>query len=130
MPVKFEKIRVGQSFSRPQLASLWGYGGYQALARGVVTPRDENIVILFVTEQKQPFQEQYEDKLMGKELQWEGLTDHFAEARMTSGHENSDEIHIFHRERHHSDFIYLGRATVQRVDLGINRPSRFRLRID
>ena len=65
MPVTFQSIHVGESYSRPRLADLWGYSGYQALARGVVTPRDSNRIILFVTEEKQSFQEQYEDKLMG-----------------------------------------------------------------
>ena len=54
-----------------------GYTGYQALARGVVTSRGDNRIILFVTEDKQAFQEQYEDRLSGDTLQWEGPTDHF-----------------------------------------------------
>lgn len=106
-----------------------GLYSYQALARGVVTPRGDNRIILFVTEDKQAFQEQYEDRLSGDTLQWEGPTDHFAEDLMIEAEDNGDEIHIFHSERHHSDFTYLGRAAVQNVERNIGRPSRFRLRI-
>ena len=126
----FQNIQAGQTYSRPRLADLWGYSGYQALARGVVTPRDDNRIILFVTEEKQSFQEQYQDRLTGNSLQWEGPTDHFAEDRMIDAEDNGEEIHVFHRERHHSDFTYLGRATVQNVERVIGRPSRFRLRIE
>ncbi|GAB6194555.1 DUF3427 domain-containing protein [Desulfocastanea catecholica] len=130
MPVTFHNIHKGQKYSRPQLATLWGYSGYQALARGVVTPRDDSQIILFVTEDKQTFQEQYEDLLTGNLLRWEGPTDHFAEERMVNAHENGDEIHVFHREKHHSDFMYLGQATVLAVDRETGRSSRFQFRID
>ena len=91
--------------------------------------RGDNRIILFVTEDKQVFQEQDEDRLSGDTLQREGPTDHFAEDRMIEAEDNGDEIHIFHRERHHSDFTYLGCATVENVERNIGRPSRFRLRI-
>jgi hypothetical protein len=130
MAVTFENLHIGQLYSRPTLAYLWGYKGYQALARGVVTPRDSNIIILFVTEEKQAFQEQYADKLMGHILQWEGPTDHFAEDRMANAQENGDEIHVFHRKRHHSDFKYLGCATVLTLERGINRPSSFKFKLE
>lgn len=130
MPVTFQDIRIGQMYSRPQLADLWGYRSYQALARGVVTPRDSNLIILFVTEDQQAFQEQYDDRLTGKTLQWEGPTDHFAEDRMENSHENGDEIHVFHREKHHSDFTYIGRVTVLKIERRIERPSSFQFRVE
>jgi hypothetical protein len=130
MSVTFQNIQVGQPYSRQRLAELWGYSGYQALARGVVTPKDGNTIILFVTEEKQPFQEQYKDRLVGNTLQWEGPTDHFAEDRMINAQENGDMIHVFHRERHHSDFTYLGRAIVLSIERGSDSPSRFRIRIE
>jgi hypothetical protein len=127
MPVSFDSIRPGLTYSRPRLADLWGYTGFQALARGVVTPRDDNKIILFVTEEKQSFQEQYDDRLTGTTLQWEGPTDHFAEDRMINAAENGDEIHVLHRARHHSDFTYLGTARVLDVSQGTGKPSRFRV---
>jgi len=126
MPVSFEDIRVGQTYSRPKLADLWGYLGYQALARGVVTPKDDNKIILFVTEDKQSFQVQYEDCLTGNILEWEGPTDHFAEERMINTLSTEDEIHVFHRDQHHKDFTYLGQATVINVEEEAGQPSKFR----
>jgi len=125
MPVSFKNIRINDEYSRPQLAALWGYSGYQALARGVVTPRYDNKIILFVTEEKQSSQEQYQDKLTGDTLEWEGPNDHFAEDRMLKAHLTGDEIHIFHRFRHHSDFTYLGRFSVQKITKNSLKPSKF-----
>ncbi|SEH04219.1 DUF3427 domain-containing protein [Candidatus Venteria ishoeyi] len=125
MAVTFKNIVVGREYSRPDLADIWGYKGYQAIARGVVTPRDSNIIILFVTEVKQDFQEQYQDQLDGKILKWEGPTDHFAEKRMINANKSTDQIHVFHRIRHHTDFRYLGLVHVESYKLFSNKPSRF-----
>src|SRR5262245_57099999 len=104
MPVSFAQITVGTAYSRHDLAQLWGYTGISALARGVVTPRDDNKIILFVTREKQADHEQYEDELTGNMLHWDGPNDHFAEDRMLAAHNSGDEIHLFYRDRHHSDF--------------------------
>src|SRR4051812_15194627 len=82
MPVSFAQIKVGESYSRQGLAEKWGYAGIQALACGVVTPKDDNKIILFVTHEKQSDAEQYEDELSEGNLHWEGPTDHFAEDRI------------------------------------------------
>jgi hypothetical protein len=125
MPVVFQNVQVGLRYSRPELAEIWGYAGYQALARGVVTPRDNNKIILFVTEEKQNFQEQYQDRLISDRLEWEGPTDHFAEDRMIHSSRNGEEIHIFHRKRHHMDFTYLGQGRITNYSLSSTAPSRF-----
>jgi hypothetical protein len=125
MCVSFEKITVGSSYSRPQLARIWGYSGYQALARGVVTPKDDNKIILFVTFDKPEYIEQYKDELKGGILHWEGPTDHFAENRMINAKRTGDQIHVFYRERHHSDFVYEGQYSVASSSLHADRPSQF-----
>jgi hypothetical protein len=129
MSVSFLNVIVGNMYSRPELADLWGYKGYQALARGVVTPSGTPYIILFVTEEKQGFQEQYHDKLVGNILEWEGPTDHFAEDRMINSNITGDQIHIFHRVIHHTNFTYLGRARVQQIDRYSHKPSKFNLSI-
>jgi hypothetical protein len=130
MPVDFINIRRGASYSRPQLANMWGYKGYQAIARGVVTPRNSNLIVLFVTEEKQSFQEQYQDWFNNNILEWEGPTDHFGEERMLQSNDNGDEIHVFHRLRHHSDFTYIGVATVEIFKHFSHKSSQFRFKID
>lgn len=127
--VDFGKIKVGAKYSRPDLSEIWGYNGYQAIARGVVAPKGTNYIILFVTEEKQAFQEQYADKLDGNILNWEGPTDHFAENRMVKASETEDQIHVFHRQKHHSDFTYLDTAIIENYSLFTSKPSKFILRI-
>lgn len=121
----FENIRKGGSYSRPQLAEIWGYASFHAIARGVITPQGTNKIILFVTEEKQAFQEQYQDKLSGGSLSWDGPTDHFAEQRMISAANNGDEIHLFHRKRHHTNFTYIGQLSVKSHQLHSSKPSSF-----
>lgn len=126
MPISFAKIARGSNYSRQALAEIWGYTSFHAIARGVVTPRDDNKIILFVTEEKQSSAEQYVDRLSGNTLEWEGPTDHFAEDRMLKAETNGEEIHLFHRKRHHSEFIYCGRLKVLSHALHSNRPSHFK----
>ena len=125
MPISFAKIAKGATYSRQTLAELWGYTSFHAIARGVVTPRGDNKIILFVTEEKQASAEQYADRLYGETLEWEGPTDHFAENRMLNAEAMGDEIHLFHRVRHHSDFTYCGRIKVAGHTLHSARPSHF-----
>jgi hypothetical protein len=125
----FENIQRGEKYSRPQLADIWGYASFHAIARGVVTPKDTNIIILFVTEEKQTFQEQYDNQLHRDQLSWEGPTDHFAEQRMIEAKKHGDEIHLFHRLRHHSDFTYVGLLEVLTYTLRTNKPSSFTFQV-
>ena len=124
--VTFQKILQGKKYSRPTLAKLWGYKSYEAIARGVVTPRADNKIILFVTEEKQPSAEPYQDKLSGKTLAWEGPNDHFAEDRMISAHQSDDEIHLFYRARHHDDFVYMGELSLDSFQKTPSGLTRFR----
>jgi hypothetical protein len=129
MSISFAKITKGATYSRQALAMLWGYASFHAIARGVVTPRDDNKIILFVTEEKQSSAEQYADRLSGGKLEWEGPTDHFAENRMLNAASSGDEIHLFHRERHHTDFTYCGRLIVASHVHHTARPSHFTFKV-
>ena len=126
MPISFAKIAKGSNYSRQALAELWGYTSFHAIARGVVTPRNDNKIVLFVTEEKQSSAEQYADRLSGNTLEWEGPTDHFAEDRMLKAEASGEEIHLFHRVRHHTDFTYCGRLKVLSHAHHSNRPSHFK----
>jgi hypothetical protein len=129
MPISFDKIALGGEYTRHGLAELWGYSSYHAIARGVVTPQADNKIVLFVTEQKQASFEQYSDRLTGNTLEWEGPTDHFAEDRMLRSEAMGDEIHLFHRVKHHSDFIYRGRLKIIKYTLFADKPSKFTFQI-
>jgi hypothetical protein len=129
MPITFSNIRVGESYSRKTLASIWGYSSFHAIARGVVTPKGGNDIVLFVTEDKQRAAEQYVDRLNGGVLEWEGPTDHFAEERIIAATNSGDEIHLFHRDRHHSDFFYIGLLQMTSHTSNDGKPSQFRFAV-
>ena len=128
MNVSFDRMAVGNSYDRQELANLWGYVGIEALQRGVVTPRDDNKVILFVTENKHPDATQYQDRLADDTLEWEGPNDHFAEDRMINAAANRDEIHLFHRMNPTERFVYHGQLDVIDCQRQTDRPSRFKFR--
>ncbi len=113
--VTFDRIAINKAYSRQELADLWGYRGWQAFSRGVFTPRNQSYILLFVTREKQSSAHPYVDRLEGDRLYWEGPTDHVAEKRMTAAPNTRDEIHLFCRDRHHSDFTYLGELSLESV---------------
>ncbi|MCL4795641.1 MAG: hypothetical protein KJZ84_13845 [Bryobacteraceae bacterium] len=126
MPVSFESLRVGGSYDRPFLASLWGYKGWAALARGVVTPANENVIILFITKEKQKDVPQYRDIFDGEVLRMEGEDGRSNDDRLINSSSNGDEVHLFYRKRHHSPFVYEGRIVIEEHETGVGTtPSRF-----
>jgi Domain of unknown function (DUF3427) len=130
MSLDLTELKVGESYSRPDLASRWGYSSFHAIARGVVTPKNDNKIILFVTEDKQQTAEQYADRLLNDCLEWEGPNDHFAEQRILSAEFSGDEIHLFHRNRHHSDFVYRGTMRLDSHSLRADSPSQFKFKFN
>jgi len=120
--IDFTNIIVGHEYDRPALAEMWGYQSFNAISRGVFTPRDTNVIILFITKEKQETLTQYEDHIDADTLFWEGEKGHGNDQRIIS---RKDEIHVFYRGRHHSDFIYKGRALLLNFHLFTERPSKF-----
>jgi len=125
MPVSFESLKPGGEYTRHELAQTWGYAGIEAISRGVVTPANDNKIVLFVTRRKRAEDTQYRDDLVGSVLLWEGPNDHFAEDRMINHAENGDEIHVFYREEHRDRFTYVGPMTLYCGQRLTDRPSRF-----
>jgi Domain of unknown function (DUF3427) len=127
--VTFNQITVGDTYSRIELARIWGYRTFHAIAKGVVTPAGDDKIVLFVTENKKSDREPYEDRLVGSTLHWEGPTDHLAEERMRPGRGGSDEIHVFYRRDADADFKYLGEVDVTGYTGYVSQPSRFTFRL-
>lgn len=131
MSVSFKHVQVGVAYSRRQLAKLWGYRGYQALARGLVTPARDNKLILFITEgdHQQQTPQKYSNHFNGSRLEMEGPEDHFAESRMLSTRLSGEEIHLFHRAKHGDDFTYCGQVRLVASQIHGRRPSEFTLEV-
>lgn len=120
-----QKNDPGRAYTRHELAAVWGYGGVEAISRGVVTPANDNKIVLFVTSKKRPEDTQYQDRLVGDVLLWEGPNDHFAEDRMLDHARRGDEIHVFYRDAHRDAFTYLGPMILYCAQRFDDRPSRF-----
>ena len=125
MSVSFNLIKIGEGYSRKFLAEVWGYAGFEALAKGVFTPKEDPKIILFVTAEKDKWQTQYKDKLVGEYLHWEGPNNHSAEDRMINSRSWSQEIHLFYRKIRKDNFIYFGRVQVIDVEIETKKPSKF-----
>ena len=120
---------MGGTYSRNDLVRLWGYAGVEAISRGVVTPREDNKIVLFVTFDKHPDAEQYDDELVGSVLLWKGPNDHFAEECMRAHRETADEVHLFYRQQARNDFTYVGMLVLYCCQRLTDRPSRFVFRV-
>lgn len=128
--LNFANIEIGKKYDRPWLANKWGFRGYQAFSRGVFCPRGGGQIILFVTRIKQDSLEQYNDYISGEYLFWEGEKRHGNDRRIAESNRSGEEIHLFYREIHHSDFEYKGRVTVTGVGFVPDRPTKFVFRLD
>lgn len=50
--VNFEAIIIGQKYSRPTLAKLWGYRSFNAISRGIFSPQGMNFLIFIINNSK------------------------------------------------------------------------------
>jgi len=130
MPISFSALEVGKKYTRPELAKLWSLVGYEAIARGIVTPLNTNLVILFITEEKRIYQTQYDNILEGTTLRIEGEKGHQHDKRLIEAESNGDKIHLFYRKIHRSGFAYKGQIYLSDYQQYIDRPSRFRFSLD
>jgi hypothetical protein len=122
-------IQIGRKYDRPWLAAEWGFGGYEAISKGVFCPAGGGQIILFVTRLKQKSLEQFNDYISGEYLFWEGESKHGHDERVVRAKANGEEIHLFYREIHHSPFEYKGRIELSDATLLTDRPSRFVFRL-
>ena len=117
MPVSMSELIVGERYSRNELAEMWGYQGRQPISRGVVTPAGQNLIILFVTQEKQAGMTDYQDRLEGQVLHWEADGNPRNVLRVTRNLRiREDEIHLFFRDTRREDFIYCGELNVVSAD--------------
>jgi hypothetical protein len=130
MPVSFERIQVGEAYDRPSLAALWGYKTWAAIGKGVVTPAKENVLVLFITKEKQEALPQYRDVLEGNILHIDGEDGHRNDDPLIHAKQNGDEVHLFYREGHHSPFICKGEVVLQSHERRSKEPSHFVFRLE
>lgn len=125
MSVSFDSLVIGQKYGRSYLAQLWGVRSHHAISRGVYTPRAQNIIVLFVTKDKQASITQYVDYIEDGKLYWEGEQRHGSDDRIVNAEEAGDKIHLFYRETHHSPFVYYGEISLVSYRINTSEPSKF-----
>lgn len=129
--VTMSLLQVGKEYTAKQLAQMWGYETHHALIKGVVTPQNTNIIILFVTKIKQAGATSYIDNLKGSILSMMGQEKHGTDKRLLENlNQTKDEIYLFYRERHHTPFIYYGRCFLVDALIKEDVPSEFKFLIE
>lgn len=118
-------LEIGKGYERKALARIWNLGGYQALGRGVFTPRGVNQIVLFVTREREGWMTPYNNYLDGDLLFWDGEKGHGNDERIMKATSSGEEIHLFYRERRHMPFIYYGKVIMVRCQQYSDRPSEF-----
>ena len=108
-----------------------GYEIHHALIKGVVTPQNTNIIILFVTKIKQAGAAVYIDNLEGSILSMMGQEKHGTDGRLLKNlNQMKDDIYLFYRERHHTPFIYYGKCYLINAIIKRDKPSEFKFIIE
>jgi putative restriction endonuclease len=125
MSIRFDTLEIGRTYDRPFLAALWGYQSHHAFSRGVFTPRDANMIVLFVTKEKQNSQTQYNDFIDGEYLFWEGEAKHASDHRIVGARAADTPIQLFYRDVHHTPFVYFGEISLVDCVERIDKPSEF-----
>lgn len=125
--ISFSSLVIGNTYDRPFLANLWGYAGHQALSRGIVTPSDTNIIILFITKNNQVCLTKYNNNFYENSnlLYMNGEINHQNDERLVNSSNTGDEVYLFYREKHHSNFMYKGRVYLSDYTINSNLPSNF-----
>jgi 5-methylcytosine-specific restriction protein A len=122
--VTFSAMTIGAEYSRNQLTELWGYEKTSAIGRGIFTPREQNVIVLFITKKQQPSLPQYNNRFDGELLWMDGENAHRSDQRLANSN-GRDEIHLLYRERDHTPFRYCGPVSLVECFINTDGPSRF-----
>jgi len=120
-----DPLEIGKDYDRKVLAGLWGLVGFQAIGRGVFTPKDMGQIFLFVTRERLGWMTPYNNFLDDDLLFWDGEKGHGSDDRIASASRNGEEIHLFYRDRRTTPFTYHGKVVMVRCNRFTDRPSEF-----
>ena len=118
-------LQVGSRYDRKDLARLWSLAGFQAIGRGVFTPRNEAQIFLFVTRERLGWMTPYKNFLDGDLLFWDGEKGHGSDERIINASNNGEEIHLFYRDNRLLPFTYHGKIIMVRCSRHSDQPSEF-----
>lgn len=129
--INMDLIEVGQQYTAVQLARFWGYKSHHPLIKGMVTPSGTNLIMLFVTKEKQSGATPYEDEIRGNILYMMGQEKHGSDHRISENLKSKkDKFHLFYRELHHTPFTYYGQCYLINAKINEHEPSEFEFLIE
>ena len=120
-----DPLEIGKSYDRKVLAQLWGLAGFQAIGRGVFTPKGVGQIFLFVTRERLGWMTPYKNFLDEDLLFWDGEKGHGSDDRIVGASRRSEEIHLFYRDNRLTPFTYHGKVVMVRSNRFTDRPSEF-----
>ncbi len=121
-----EPLEIGKGYDRKVLAELWGLAGFQAISRGVFTPKGAGQIFLFVTRERLGWMTPYKNFLDGDLLFWDGEKGHGSDDRIANASRSGEEIHLFYRDNRLIPFTYHGKVIMIRcARFSDDRPSEF-----
>lgn len=125
MSLLTDPLEIGKGYDRKALAELWGLAGFQAIGRGVYTPRAAGQIILFVTRERLGWMTPYKNFLVDDLLFWDGEKGHGTDERIENASRNGEEIHLFYRDHRLTPFTYHGKVIMLQSNRFTDRPSAF-----
>jgi Predicted restriction endonuclease len=121
-----DSLHIGQAYTANELAQIWNYQDFHAIARGIVTPKNCNRILLFVTQTKAADRVPYMDKIDGDILYMAGQLKHKTDNRIVSNIKcHKDEFHLFFREVRNEPFTYYGQCSLINATINDSDPSEF-----
>lgn len=108
-----DHLTRGEVYSRATLRAMFDIKD-ATINTGIFQPRDHDSIWLFITEKKTPDRTQYEDRLEGDVLEWDG---------QTSG--RKDEIIIGHRRAGVELLVFYRRKKYEYPDAGFRYEGVF-----
>ena len=129
--VDMNVLTLNQTYTAKQLASLWGYKSHHALVKGVFHPKGSDILILFVTKERQPGSTQFKNELRGNMIKIEGADKHGTDQLLLDNQgQDKDKIYLFYREKHTLPFTFLGRVHLVQSFIYTDKSSEFEFFIE
>jgi putative restriction endonuclease len=125
------RLKVGQIYPREELKGMFGITD-TTVNTGVFRPKGSHSIWLFVTRDKTKDRTQYQDRLDGDLLQWEGQTSGRTDNKIIDHAENGDELLVFYRDskRQHAKAGFRYEGLFRYLSHIAGKPSRFILQRD
>lgn len=129
--VDIEQLEINHTYTAKQLAALWGYKSHHALVKGVFHPKGSDILILFVTKQRQPGLTQFKNELRGNMIKIEGADKHGTDQLLQKNLDAPvNRIYLFYREKHTLPFTFLGKVHLIQSWIHADTASEFEFFIE